>query len=255
MAQDYDQVLAQIVQFENQKTYTAATTGPMLNSIISGMIDNDSVDLSEGLKRRLVGTCTGAKILKQAAAAENPADGDLLELLFYTRQNPVPVFITDADLKGMVSGNGVANVIAERAFWKNKNINQTNVIRALEGYPPATAIVLVDIVCRTWYRGATQSYQNIDTSWASQSLWQVYYDMREVELAKRSTVVKLLAYEGYVNIPTETDAEFIWSGSPDVVIYLDPVGLSSADIPDLMRLSSSQYYGSMAQEALQSLGQ
>jgi len=227
----------------------------MLSSIIFGMVANDLDYLSEGLKRRLLSYSTAAKILKQAAAAEYPANGDLLKLLFYSRQNTVAVFITDAGLKSLVGAHGGSILYAERGFWKNKDINQTNVIRALEGYPPATAVVLVDVISRTWYRAGTQNYEDIDTSWASQSLWQIYCDVREVELAKRSTVVKLLAFEGYLEIPTVTYAEFDWSGWASTPIYLDTVSLSSADIPDLTRLTTNPYYGVMATKALQSLGQ
>ena len=256
MAQEesYDDVIAQIKKFENQKLYTVSNTGPMLDSIISGIIQNDGGYLCEGLDRRLVGYVSAAKILKQAATAETPSDGNLLELLFYTRQAPVPVFITDVGLKGRVVQNGAAIKRAEAGFWDAKDINKTNVIQALEVYPPETAVVLVDIISRPWYQAGGQVYENIDTSWASQSLWDIFYSAREIELAKRSVVVKLLANQGYITLPSVVYADFVYSGWPSIPIYLDSVTWSVADVPALQRLLSNPYYSAAANAELQNLG-
>ena len=231
LAQSYDQVLTQIVAYENLKKITPATAGPELDSIIQGMIYNEGGYLAEGLKRRLVGYSSSTLILKQAAAAETAAEGNLLELLFYTRQNPVPVFITDADLHNWVVRNGAAIKLAELGFWKGANIDKTNVIEALGGFPPATAAVLVDVVSDTWYQAGNSVYERIGTSWASESLWQVYKDVRKVEFAKHSVVVKLLGQQGYITIPSVTYAEFEWSGAASVPIYLDPVTLGHCRCP------------------------
>jgi hypothetical protein len=258
----YSQTVTLIGTFDKEKQYVESTTGPILDLIIQGMIDNDGVYLAEGLKWRLVGNISSTRVKNGAAAAEYPDDGKLLELLFYTGQS-VPAFITDADLRsrvGGIKGNGTAIKKSVESFWKNKDIT-TNLIECLEGYPPETAAVLVDVISRTWYSGVAKIYENTDVSWASESLWAIYHDVREVELAKRSVVVKLLAENGYIEIPTVTYAEFIWSQGeygyakwPDIAIDLDPVTWSEADVPDLQRLLGNPYYRSFAQSLLTNMG-
>ena len=97
-------------------------------------------------------------------------------------------------------------------------------------------------------------YEDTDTSWASQSLWQIYRDARTVELAKRSAVVKLLAIQGYVSVPTSTYAYFVYSGSPEVYIYLDHADWSADDVPALRRLAGNPYYAAAAQRQLSAMG-
>jgi len=261
----YDQTIGLIKTFDSGKHYTNGLT---LDLIIQGMVDNDLYDynspylssyLTEGLKKRLIGGKSSEKIKKEAAAAEYPADGQLLELLYYTRQSGPQAFITDDDLRRKIGGkNGTGAAIKKSIvkLWKNKDIT-TNLIECLEGYPPETASLLADIIARTYYSDAAGTYENTDTSWASESLWSIYRAARLVELAKRSVVVKLLADNGYLQIPTVAYAEFEWSQGyygydkwPDVPIYLDPVVWTEDDVPGLQRLLGNPDYAVWAAEQL-----
>lgn len=266
----YDDEILLINTFEKQKVNTNKVTGPMLDQIVEGLIQNDGlppgsnpsdgIGDSEGLKKRLVGGAGTTKIRAQAALT--PSDGNLLQLLYYTRQSVVPAFITDDQLRGLIggkNGTGAAIKSSMSKFWNNQNISN-NFIECLEGFPSAQAAVLVDVISATWYRGSAGVYEKTITSWASQSCWQIYHDGREVELAKRSAVVKLLANQGYLTLPTVTYAQFIWSQGyygydkwPDIPIYWDTVSWSQADIPDLTRLLSNPYYSAAAQVELNAL--
>lgn len=265
----YDQTISLITAFDKEKHYGTNTTGPILDLIIYGMVDNDYYYsdneysyLSEGLKKRLLHVSSG-KIKEEAATAEYPQDGKLLELLFYTRQAAPNSFITDDDLRSKVGGkNGTGASIKKSVekFWKSKYITD-NLVDCLEGYPPETSAVLADIISRTWYSDDANVYENTDTSWASQSLWCIYRDARLVELAKRSAVVKLLADHGYIVIPTVAYAEFWWSQGyygydewPNIPIYLDEVVWSYADVPDLQRLLVNPDYAQWAAEQLAIMG-
>lgn len=268
----YDDEIVLIRTFEKQKTYTNSVTGPMLEQIVQGLIQNDGlppgsnpsdgIGDSEGLKKRLVGSAGPAKIRAQADAALTPGDGNLLQLLYYTRQSVVPAFLTDAQFRGLVggkNGNGATIKTSIARFWNNQNISN-NFIECLESFPAPQAAVLVDVISATWYRGSAGIYENTVTSWASQSCWQIYHDGREVELAKRSVVVKLLANQGYLTLPTVTYAQFIWSQGyygydvwPDIPINWDIVGWTQADIPNLTRLLNNPYYSTAAQAELNTL--
>ncbi|MDR3558567.1 MAG: hypothetical protein P4L61_03480, partial [Candidatus Pacebacteria bacterium] len=211
----YSQTVSLIATFDSEKHYTASTTGPVLDMIFWGMVDNNGAYLSEGLTKRLVGgTITAAKIKTEASAASYAYDGALLELLFYTKEN-VPVEATDAGLRsdvGGAKGKGTAIKASIANLWKNKAIT-ANLTECLEGYPPDEAVVLVNVISTPWFNSSKKVYENTDATWASQSYQQICHDARMVELAKRSVAVKLLAEQGYVQIPTVTYAVFEWSAN------------------------------------------
>jgi len=272
-APSYAETIELITQLQKEKTFTNTITGPILDAILQGLIANDGappganpedgISDSEGLKKRLVGSSSTSRIQKQAAAAMEGGDGRLLELLYYTAQSTVPAFMDDDTLRSQVGGKkgtGAAIKKAIAKFWTNKSIT-TNLIECLEDYPPAQAAVLVDVISATWYRSSAHVYEQTTTSWASQSYWQIYHDGREIELAKRSVVVKLLAGQGYLTLPQQTDAQFIWSQGyygytkwPDIPIYWDPITWSASDVPGLIRLLGNTHYGAAARAELTALG-
>ena len=245
----YNQTINLITTFESQKTYSPSTTGPMLNQIIQGLAANYANDgLYAGLEKRLVGSLSTTKMKLQAAGAENNADAQFLAMLYYASQSVVPAQITDDNLKSRVGKDGKGLIKAEETFWKNSNL--TNGYGAFEQYSPAMAGILASVVAMTWYQGAAKVYENTSPTWASESLWQIYSKIRLVELAKHSTVLKLLAQEGYLDLPTFTRAHFEWSGMPDIWINLTFVHWTSNDLAELVRLLDNPYYKPMAQRQL-----
>ena len=258
----YSQTIALIAAFNKDKTYSAQTTGSTLNLIIYGMADNDYLFLSEGLKFRLGQNISLAKVKLEAAGALNVYEGNFLLLQYYTRHN-IPPNLEDTALRsrvGGVHGQGTSIKVSMANMWKSRNIT-TNLIQCLEGFDPQTAANLVNVVCRPWYSPSAKVYENTDPTWASESLLYIYTDVNTVEVAKRSVVVKLLAEQGYIQIPTYTYAYFTWSVQtfgyakwPDIYIYLDPVNWSASDIPSLKRLVNNPNYSAAARSALQYLG-
>src|ERR1035438_87051 len=72
----YDDTISLIVAFEKDKTYSPDTTGTTMDLIFEGIIDNDGVSSSEGLKRRLVGSLTNHKLKLQMEGAPDAADAN-----------------------------------------------------------------------------------------------------------------------------------------------------------------------------------
>lgn len=245
----YDGVISLISTFESQWKYnTPEANSVELSNIYKGMIMNNDTGGSEGLKKRLVGSLSTARMKLQCSAVGDTNEGQLLALMYYTRQSPVPAFIEDTGLRSRVGKNGTGILKSEDTFWKNPEI--ADCITALEAYPPQTAAILVQVIAKTWYQGSAKIYEDTYTSWASESLWQIYDDIRTVELARHSAVVKLLANEGLVTLPTVTYADFIYSGWQPIPIDIPPATWTGADLAELVRLLGNPYYKLAAQRQL-----
>lgn len=247
----YNQTMATIVSFEKMKNYGPSTTGPILASILDGMIANNCVYGYPGFKSKLLNV-SETKVLKQAVSAIDDCDGEMLALLFYTRQT-TPSWITDKNLQNRVGDHGgnLKKSVVDK--WSIPELN-TGLITVLEEYPPGTAAILVDIISQPYWSNPARTYELTAVSWASESLWQIYYDIRLVELAKRSVVVKLLNDFNYICVPSVTYAEYRYSGWPDKPIYLDPVYWSYNDVTDLIRLLDNPMYCNMARYELHAMG-
>ncbi len=231
------------------KWSACAPTADALPRIIRGLMDNYYYEKSEGFKRELVGNISPGKIEIMARTARCKQDGDFLRLLYITKQN-LPPFLTYNGLEARVGKKGGPVKSVVKSFWKNKKIK--DLVGCLEDYPPEDAARLVDIICQPWYKGVQCSYFEVYPSQASESLWDIYFDIRLVELAKRSLIVRLLGAEGMIGIPWATYAYFD-CGRGVTFIPLDKVTICTEDIPELKRLLCNPYYGRLAGEYLEML--
>jgi hypothetical protein len=249
---DYNSLTSIIKTYRNEKTYSAANSF-LLDSILAGMDYFDGGPYG-ALPKRLVGGLAASKVTAEMKGASDAHEGALIGLLWVTQEAKVPAQLTDVGLHKAVGRDGSALKKSIAKLWERPALDDA-LIESLEGFPPEEAAVLADVVSQTWFGSQTAKvYENTYTTWAAQSLWQVYRDARFVELAKRSTVVKLLHDNYYLSIPTETYANFFYSHDPTIVIALDPVVWSNSDVPALQRLVSNPYYGAMAQQELTNLG-
>ncbi len=253
----YAETVQNIKLFETAKSYKPANTGPLFISILEGMVENNNAYMSEGLKLRLVGTVSRSKLNSQLNGVDDPSDGLLLILLYDTKQS-VPLSLTDVQLKIKITGNGSAVKGAMQNMWATKEIASAKLVTCLEQYDPWTATSMASIISKPWYSPFSTTYENSQPTWAAQSMFNIHYCAGLVELAKRSVVVKMLRDHGYIYIPTEVDAQFIYSGWPSVPIYLDQVSWGSGDVADLQRLCAPQtynnIYGAWAQQQLTNMG-
>ena len=257
-AQDsYDQTIQCIKAFERAPTYTPATTGALLTEILYDMSYWEPVPMSEGLKYRLIGNVSRSKFLGQLNGVDDPADG-LLMLLMYDTQQGIPINMRDTALKSKASNNGASIKNIVQRVWNKPEIANAQLTQCLEAYDPRTSAALARTICKPFYAPASPTYENTSPYWASQSMFKIHYDMNLVELAKRSVVVKLLRDHGYVNVPTTTYAEFIYSGWPNMTITLGSVTWGQNDIAVLERLCATDtynsYYGYWAWQQLRNMG-
>lgn len=240
-----------IREFRTTNDYSSEWARCQLTEIIYNIGRYSHMADSEWFKRELVGYSSARRIALQARSAEYEYEGDLLRLLYITRQS-LPSFVTDSGLKARVGKKGGPVNDAAQRVWRGNGIR--DLARCLESYPPEKAARLAQVICQTWYKGAPKNYVEVWPSWASESLSDVYFDIRMVELAKRSIVVKILGAEGLLGIPSATYAHFVWSGRASVYIPLDDVGICHKDIPDLERLVGHPFYGELARKYLALLG-
>lgn len=239
-----------IREFRNTNDYNSEWARCELTEIIHGLTQYSDFADSEWFRRELVGYSSARRIALQARSAEYEYEGDLLRLLYITRQS-LPSFVTDSGLKARVGKKGGPVKDAAQRVWKGKEIR--DLARCLESYPPEKAARLAQVICQTWYRGAPKNYTDVWPSWASESLSDVYFDIRMVELAKKSIVVKILGAEGILGIPSGTYAHFVWSGRESIYIDLDDVGMCHKDIPELRKLVGHPFYGEFALKYLDML--
>lgn len=247
----YNQTCALINSFESIKTYTVQTTTPLLSAILEGVVEDNCVYTYPGLKYRLVGNVSKSKLNKQSLATANWIEGDLLYLLYYSRQNGPSAKVSDKQLAQLTKDGGTKIIKWVRNQWNKKELNY-GIIDTLQDYRPETACVLIDVIAQPYWSNPAKIPELTQPTQASRDLWQIYFDARLVELAKRSVVVRLLAEHGDICIPTVT-----YAGTRP--IYLDPVsGWSAYDIDGLYRILddpfSDPWYCEMAAAKLHSLG-
>jgi hypothetical protein len=248
----YDRTIGIIHTYTNMREHEPEWSGPMLHYILNGMIDHYG-ESSEGLKLRLVRNLSKRKVLKMAAGASDPREGKVLQLLYATRQSPVNHFITDNRLAKLFGTAAGRITTAQTHFWNR--IDQ-DLIDVLEEYPLKTGRMLVYVIAQPFFSGIRHPdthYEGAMTSWASDSLWEVYFAFRRVELARRSLPVRLMAEKGIVEIPDHAEAYFRWSGQPTRSVVLNLPRISAADAPGLLRLKDSEYYGTLAREKMTEL--
>ena len=273
----YDEVVSMTASYEKQKTYDTLTSGPQLHSILQGLLDNyqyrvivspenvykghkliDTIyeeyyyGYSDGLKVRLLYNVSARKLQSQAAAAVDERDAKFLELLYYTRQSPVPTFMTDRALASDFGYYGVAIYNAEVRFWKSKAITE-DLMDVIGEYPPAEATNVFYVIAQPFFSGTGypgKPYEDKIRSWASQSLWQVYFLTRQSQIAARSAVVKLLIESGQLQAPRYAPAQFIYSGWETRSLGLPAPEWTDDDIPRLQRLVDNPYYGEAARAQL-----
>jgi len=254
MAQSYpyDRTIGLIHTYTTMREYTTNVSGPILHYIINGMIDHYG-ESSEGLKLRLVRHLSAGKVRKMQVAALEPREGKLLRLLYATRQSPVNYFITENRLAKLFGTAGGRINTAQRHFWDR--IDQ-DLIDVLEEYPPKVSEILVSVIAQPFFSGIRHPdtrYETAMTSWASDSLWEVYFAFRRVELARRSLPVRLMAEKGMVEIPEHAEAYFRWSGKPSRWFTFNLPRISASDAPALIALKDNQYYGALAREKMTDL--
>lgn len=244
------EILALINQLRRQRVITNATVGPTISAILNGTIDLGDLESAGLIKRRLTAGIGKAK-LKKLAEAANPPDGALLTLLHVTSRS-VMNNLTDAGLKAAVAQRGRAVKLRTAKVFASRALTIDH-LRVLEHYPPERAAEVLDVIASVAFVRGELPYGAPDTTWASESFWEVNFEARKVEFAKKSVVARLLANLGWVNLPTEVEAEFVWSGWNPVVIDLSFERWTASDIPELTRLLDNPYYGAAAQAQLEAL--
>lgn len=225
--------------------------GQDLTLIIQTMVNNvNSWDYFNSLQGHLVNTISGARLAYWMKSS--PHDVGLIVQIMYLTRRGCADNSTDAHERDVVGKTGLSVIVGVHATWSNKQLTNS-VIEVLENEPPDVAAALYQIIPRPyWYSGDLPDGAN-DTTWASDSLWNVLFCTAQAEWARRSVVVRLLAQQGRISIPGSVDAEYTWSGWPDTVIYLPQAGWSAADKPELTRLLPNPYYGVTARQVLNGL--
>jgi hypothetical protein len=163
--------------------------------------------------------------------------------------------LNEKALKRIVGADGSAIKSSVARAWQKNEVGNS-FIDVLEEFSPEINIEMIDLISQPYFNSKAPIYKNTLVTYASQSLFEVYYNVRLIELTKRSVVVKLLATYGYINIPRTTSAEFRISGDPKIVIFLDDVSWDEYDVPGLQSLveSNNPYYGNAAAAQLHSMG-
>lgn len=87
-------------------------------------------------------------------------------------------------------------------------------------------------------------------TYASEEAVEILHDLRLIELAQRSVVVKLLVQRNDLALPKSRRVEFRWSKYPTVKITYPSVYWTHEDIFRLKKLLNNDYYGKAARKTL-----
>ena len=184
------------------------------------------------------------KLCQQA----KPEERDLLSLLFFTKQT-VLHGMTDGDLGSNFEGKKIVKDVSD-IFGKPEVVQKLSV---LENYSPEDLKNLFKAIAIAWYDvggGLPEGASGI--TWAAERMMTAVQNIREVELAKRSTVIKLMVFQKDIELPNSAEAVFDWSHAPSVSIKLPSPKWTAEDVPTLERLQKSkhEYYRNAAKKVL-----
>ena len=189
------------------------------------------------------------RVFRYVAVAE-PADARLLGLLLYSRSS-VMNNLTDAALRRAVARKGQNQIRKADKQW---DAIAPEWLQAIEGYPLADADAIVKLAGGLWFVAGPLPEGAPGTTYASKSLRDVRYAINQMEFAKHSVAVKLLAGQGLVEIPDSVEATFDWSGGQPVTIDLAFPRWTAADLPELRRLLTHPGFAAAAQAQLDRMG-
>ncbi|MGD0552644.1 MAG: glycosyl hydrolase family 17 protein [Sedimentisphaerales bacterium] len=190
-----------------------------------------------------------AKLCEQA----KPEERGLLSLLYFSRQT-LPNGMTDASLEGNFKDGRVVKDVSY-IFDKPEVIQKLSV---LEDYSPDDLKNLFVSIAAVWYDTiGGLPYGASRTTWASQRMTTAVENIRKVELAKRSAVLKLMVLQKDITLPSSAVAIFDWSSAPSIKIDLLPPSWTKEDVSALKRLKDSkyEYYRAAAGKVLEQLGE
>jgi hypothetical protein len=177
-------------------------------------------------------------------ANQSSRNQTLLRMLVATNQRILPDYITDAGLQGYMRDSRKFDDML-KPFDSTYVKDHLDVLEKLDADKAAKFILAL-----------AQPYSEGST-WAAGSWCDVIRDVRLYELARRSTVAKVLMFQGKLSVPGSTTANFAWSGAPSITMNLPPVYCGWADYNALLRLktSSNAIYKAGALKALTALNQ
>ncbi|MEI8328151.1 MAG: hypothetical protein WCG02_03380 [Candidatus Taylorbacteria bacterium] len=188
----------------------------------------------------VAGNMTKSRSRKVASSAYTKPEKQLFELM-YDAATSTPEYMEDTELQilGVKNGANLKKDVAKRLSGDNGQL------RALESYSPEEVVTIYENFSQPWFTYDNDPYSR--PTWAAVSLWYAKLDMCKAEMAKRSVVLRLLADQGKLDIPSSTSLDFFWSGAPSIFIDLSTIRWSKKDLTDLRRLSSNPLYYEAAQ--------
>jgi hypothetical protein len=206
---------------------------------------------NSSMKVGTFGTVTPSRFrqLKSAALPEHKA---MYSLLYKTALG-VPNNVTDAGLHDYAADDASSLKLAISQAFRKRKVTA----REYESYSlfaPEIGARLVQATATPWFVSGELPEGAPWTTWASDSLYEIYRAISMAELAHKSVTVRLLRDFGYVTIPSSVDAYYTWSRAPNETITLPPAEWSSKDVGKLRKLLKNPLYAEMAQQKLAELG-
>ena len=188
------------------------------------------------------------KIFNSIIKEASQRDKNLLLILYLTDQS-IPLGITDAEYLQKIK-NGSIQREAYRIFNNPALSGYLNTLSELSPYDASNFLAAILEV-----RFRDEGPINYST-WASQDQYALTKSIRCEALLARSTIVKLLAKEGYGGIFGKRDqywAEFKWSEWPAMVFNFPPIVWTEEDIAYLKELTNNKDYRYHANRVLKEI--
>ncbi len=248
----YNSACLTISGFHKLKAYNTPAAGQKLSGILSSLVYYQCITNSE-LKYRLLAHLSAGKLRKESLSVPNWIEGDLLALLYYSKQTGPRPNMSNEDLAALLRRkNGVTKIIDSVLKVWDKPVLNNGLVDTLQDYRIDTAIPLAYLIAEPFWNHPAQIPESTQTSQVSRELWQAYYELRLNELVRRSVALRLLVEHGLMAIPHET-----YIGN--VKIVLDPLTIwNQYDIDGLYRIIddgwSDPWFCNAAKEKLVSLG-
>ncbi|MDD5164926.1 MAG: hypothetical protein PHG25_00080 [Candidatus Pacebacteria bacterium] len=247
----YNSACLTISSFHKLKFYNTQMAGQKLSSIFDSLVYYQCVTNSE-LKYRLLTPISVGKLNKEIQVP-NWIEGDLLALLYYSRQTGPRPNLSNEDLAALLrKKDGVTKIINSVLILWDKPVLNNGLVDTLQDYRPETAMPLAYLIAEPFWKHPAKIPEQTQSTQVSRDLWQAYYELRLNELVRRSVALRLLVEHGVMCIPAET-----YVGN--VKIVLDPLTIwNQYDIDGLYRIIDDPFadpwFCDAARAKLHSLG-
>jgi len=246
---DYQSTVESLKKVKSEKI--GENTANTLSLAVNGVVGNNYA--AGALKDVLFhNPYLSKRKVERISSVSDQTEGQILQIWHKTKVR-IPHNLSDRSARAFLSGDGKhLKAKIERMYGSVRS----EYFSALEAYEPIKAARIINTIVdpSVFDKKRREGGGRLDlsnTSWGSSVLIDAYYFASLAELARNSTVAKLLINDRKIVVLQQIDFSFPFSDLNDVTLRLEPVSWSYSDIPALVGLLNNPYWSGLARAQLE----